>query len=236
MSTLTSQLSSEGILVITLNNPLSANSFGPSEADQLGNILRQKKWREAMGLIFCSTGRTFCSGGNLRYYASLKTRAAGLSANRKIRKSLSALAQFEIPSVAVVEGDCFGGGMELLSCFDYIVSAPHCLFGFWQRRIGLTYGWGGGARWLGRLSQAQLKNLTLNPRVVNAYEALHLGMIDEVAPVGLFQRAQQWILNSEKFPHAPVEAIKNFSAQKETNLFEKLWGNKEHRKVLKSRR
>ena len=101
----------------------------------------------------------------------MKGRQPGILANRKIRVQLKQLAHLPVPTLALVDGECYGGGVELLSCFDFIYSTPTSQFGLWQRKVGLTFGWGGGVRLLKRMSEHQLKQLCLEAKTLTALEA-----------------------------------------------------------------
>jgi len=225
----------EKILYVSLNHPERRNSFGVEEADKLVAAL-DKHQDEVQGLIFYAQGSTFCSGGNLDDYAQMKTAAQGRAANRKIRAALEKLEQWHRPTVAVVEGDCFGGGVELLSAFDYVIAAPYCFFGLWQRRQGLSLGWGGGERLLKRLEMRDLQKLLLSARTMTSLEAFQVGLIDEMAvPEMLAERAQEWIRVASGWPRQPVRSIKTFDPRTEQKEFEKLWWSDEHRRKLNQR-
>lgn len=226
----------ESTLFVCIDSPKTGNALGVEEAEALRQQLKGiEKKHTALVWGVAPGSRIFCSGGNLKSYAKDKTAKAGIAANRKIRSALMALEQLPIPTVAILSGDCFGGGLELLSCFDYILAAPHVLLGFWQRRIGLSYGWGGGSRWLRRLTPAQLKLLTLEARHFSVYEAHAIGMVDVILPEHrLLDEAKQWAERVQSSPMVNFTTIKRFEPKNEAREFEKLWFNKEHRRVLQA--
>lgn len=216
---------------IEINNIEFGNSFGPQEAHELMDFLDGPKAKIVSAIIWTNElGFPFCRGGNLKYYGSLATKLEGLKANREIRKSLLRLSTLPIPTLALVRGDAFGGGLELISCFDVVISTPAALLGFWQRRIGLTFGWGGGQRALNRLTSACLRRLALESASISAYEALTLGLVDQIVPADLSEalvvRRLKEILNGSP---ETCEAIKMWSAKAETKIFEDLWFSPEHR-------
>jgi enoyl-CoA hydratase/carnithine racemase len=160
----------------------------------------------------------------------MKAKKAGVTQAREIRKTLMALAKWSIPKVAFVSGDCFGGGMELLSCFDHRVAAPHVMFGFWQRRIALSFGWGGYARWSARVSADVIKELGFTARVFGAAEALRLGMIHQI---GTMNDVERWLSDSERWNHKSAETLSTVDAINEARLFEKMWWSDDHREIIK---
>ncbi|MCM2281532.1 MAG: enoyl-CoA hydratase/isomerase family protein [Bdellovibrionaceae bacterium] len=226
-----------GLLRLTLNAPARGNSFGLQDAEQLMKILKSREAQAARGLVLEASGRLFCAGGNLDDYAKMKSSAQGKAVNRKINSALRALSLWPGPTVAVVTGDCFGGGVEVVSAFDHVVSVPEAMFGLWQRRIGLSYGWGGGARLEERLGRAALKRLALSARSFSAYEAQTMGLVDEVHLRSMLEsRALEWMDHMASLPKAPVAGLKTFEPKSEQRLFERLWWNPEHRSVLARRR
>tara|TARA_B100001248_G_scaffold260334_1_gene248274 strand:- start:206 stop:901 length:696 start_codon:yes stop_codon:yes gene_type:complete len=213
---------------VIFGNHQSRNSFSLDEVEPLQFLLKQKKailWESSLP-------RTFCSGGNLKFYANhdLKT---GKKANRKIRKFLNSFANHEALTLALVDGDCLGGGLEVLSAFDVVYATPSSLFSLWQRKIALSYGWGGGTRLEKRIGKQRLKDLSLSCALVDAYTAKNIGLID-----GIFQRdkileaCEKRIEKENQLPQASFHFLKNFQRKEEAAFFEKIWGNPEHQKIL----
>jgi enoyl-CoA hydratase/carnithine racemase len=207
------------------------NSFGILQANELDVILKSKP--KAI-LFYSGVANVFCSGGNLKDYAS-KTRAQCSTTNKKIRNVLSKLSTVGVPTVAVVDGDVLGGGIEVVSTFDHVIATPKSLFGFWQRKIALSYGWGGGERLLRRMTWQNLKVKSLSTEMFDAYEGHRIGLVDQVVPSHLaLSNATDWILKQLNLPNESFLLLKNFTPKYETKDFEKVWGNASHKKVLKN--
>ncbi len=227
---------------VMFDDPSSRNSFRVSTSRELLKLLPQiEKLADVM--VFRSTGRVFCSGGNLKDHiaqGAVKSR----SANREITKCLARLSALEIPTVAVVRGDAFGGGLELLSAFDVVIAAPHVLLGFWQRRLGLSFGWGGGARFVKRVtSPARLVGLALEARALTASEALRHGIVDRVAASWAIEGVVQAdVVRMATLSDVSVRALKGLKAvtpveaRREQSLFEKIWYGPVHRAFLSSKK
>lgn len=215
------------LLRITHDSQLRSNAFTSEDADDLNEILKLKKVR---GLIWQSAHPTiFCSGGDLKTYAGL-SKAQGILLNRKIAKGLYSLASAPFPKVAYVNGDCWGGGLELLSCFDYRACASHALFGFWQRRNALTFGWGGFQRWNSKVSSDQIVQLSLSARIFSAREALRIGIIHQIISD---IKALSWLESAATLQRESGGATLKLRPQTEQKLFEQLWFSEEHRASLK---
>lgn len=221
------------ILHLTLNDASSRNAFSLKEAREL----RKHLDTDATAIVLSAEGRVFCSGGQLSDYAAMATGDEGREVNDEIRDILAQLAALAKPTACVIDGDVFGGGVELISCFDYVVASPHVQFGLWQRKIGLSFGWGGGARLEARLGSARLRHLALSTKPISAYEAKEIGLVDYLAHEhALLPHALAELTRLASLPTEPFATLKKFEASREASDFNKLWWNESHRSVLAKRR
>lgn len=219
-----------------LDDPSSRNALSLKEAQRLASELNLKKSNlDYDAVLVTARGSHFCSGGNLSDYAGMKKPEQGKAVNRKITAILDQLSTLAVPTACVIQGDCYGGGLELLGAFDYVVSLPEAQFGFWQRRIALSFGWGGRKRLSRRLSESQIDQLAMSSRNLSASEAKEIGLIDEVAIASrAVSQAEDWLIRTAALPALPLQQLKSSIGKKvdEQKFFEKLWWNKEHLKVL----
>lgn len=217
---------------LTLNHEDQGNSFGALDAEKLAKALKTKSLR---GLILTGCGsRFFCTGGNLAEQSKAKNAKSSLDGQKKIRAALAALEKWPNPTLALVNGDCFGGGTELISSFDRVITVPHAMFGFWQRKLGLTYGWGGGARLLRRLGP-KLFSESIGAKSFSAYHALEIGLVDSIVPeTELSSRGDEWLKHVLSLPsYAECKALRA-TPSSESKIFEKLWMNPAHKKVVQT--
>jgi enoyl-CoA hydratase/carnithine racemase len=111
------------------------------------------------------------------------------------------------------------------------------MFALWQRKIGLSFGWGGGARLEKRLGSSVLKRLSLSTAAISAGDALAIGLCDRlVREADLLSVASDSALAMAKLPSEPVETLKSFDKSSERDDFNSLWWNASHRAVLGSRK
>lgn len=215
---------------VVFDAPAVGQAWSVSDSEQLLELLAE----EPQAILFSSRGRIFCSGGNLADYAAAKAdRQIGISVNRVIRGAFLKLSRFTGPTAVVVSGDVFGGGLEMMSCFDRVVAAPHVLFHFWQRKIGLSFGWGGAQRLRDRMGESRLRSAALSAVSMTAPEALGCGMVDELAGErGLAARAERWLQHRLRLPKAPAQSLKTRDLKDEAEFFEELWLNPEHSESL----
>jgi enoyl-CoA hydratase/carnithine racemase len=226
------------VLMIEFEDSSSRNSFSLRAAEEF-----RSAWADTKGqyksIVFFARGRVFCSGGNLADYGALSSAEEGHRINRRITEILTEFSELEVPTICVVSGDCFGGGIELVSAFDFVLSVPHVMYGLWQRRIGLTFGWGGGSRLEARLGRQRLKNMALSAGTFSAFDARSVGLVDEICVESkINNRAVEIARRLNALPQGPISEIKQICADSENqkNLeqgsFERLWWSPEHRAAI----
>lgn len=219
-------------LELIFEDRATRNSFSVAAATELTLVLDQYSGQFDV-LLFKARGRVFCSGGNLTDYAKMTNPGEGLAVNREIEAALKKLALLPVPTFCFVDGDVFGGGVEVLSAFDFVYTAPHVMIGLWQRRIGLTFGWGGGARLERRLGEKRLIQLSLTTESLSAQQSRAIGLTDGIYLDGfaeaIFEREFRRL---SALPLLPITALKRWVASDERAIFEGLWWKGAHRGAL----
>jgi enoyl-CoA hydratase len=86
------------------------------------------------------------------------------------------------PWIAAVNGFAFGGGCELALCCDFIYASDTASFGQPEVKLGVIPGLGGTQRLARRVGVAKAKELGMTGDIVNAVEALRIGLADVVVP------------------------------------------------------
>jgi enoyl-CoA hydratase len=84
-------------------------------------------------------------------------------------------------TVALIDGDCFGGALDLVLAFDLRFATPRSRFAHPGARLGIVTGFGGTSRWRNALTRPAANQLFLANRVFTATEALDIGLVDRVA-------------------------------------------------------
>ena len=92
-----------------------------------------------------------------------------------------AIERLPCVTVALIDGDCFGGALDLILAFDLRFATPRSRFAHPCARLGIVTGFGGTSRWRNVMSRRAANQLFLANRVLSAAEAQNLGLIDRVA-------------------------------------------------------
>ncbi|MCX5779886.1 MAG: enoyl-CoA hydratase/isomerase family protein [Firmicutes bacterium] len=173
----------DGIAWITLNRPDSMNALTPLMLTQLNDALVAAREDEEVGVIVVTgSGRAFCAGLDLK--ALGKTEFSGGEVEPKyIIYGLRVIDTIiELPKVviAMVNGFCFTGGLEILLAFDLIVAAEEAYFGDTHARWGIRPSWGMSQRLPRIVGINKAKELSFTARKFTAQEAREMGMVNRV--------------------------------------------------------
>lgn len=195
------------IAVLMLNRPENLNSWNAamraemqSAVDQLGSD------DDLRVLVITGTGRAFSAGEDVRGMADLS--AVSTRAFRRVVRQFhnifEALEAMEVPVIAAINGTAAGGGLELALSCDFRIASDKARLGFPENKVGLIPGSGGCSRLVKLIGIAQAKRLVMTGKMLNAHEALALGLIEEsVAADDLMRRALDFAAElAEKAPQA----------------------------------
>jgi enoyl-CoA hydratase/carnithine racemase len=165
------------------------------------DIIKTVNWvnqnHEVSVLILTGGGSAFCSGGNVKEMAEKQGDFSGsvLEIQEQYRRGIQRLPlilnKAEIPLIAAVNGPAVGAGLDLACMCDLRIGSSRALVGETFLNLGLVPG-DGGAWFLQRLIGYQrAAEMTLSGRLVDASEALEMGLFLEVVePDELLHRAQ----------------------------------------------
>ncbi len=168
----------------------------------VADIIRTIDWANSSNsvsvLILTGDGAAFCSGGNVKEMAEKKGIFSGSACEiqQQYRQGIQqlplALSRLEIPVIAAVNGPAIGAGFDLANMCDLRIGSRKAKLGETFINLGIIPG-DGGAWFLQRLIGYQkAAELTLTGRLIDAQEALELGIFLEVVePEQLLPRAEK---------------------------------------------
>ena len=139
---------------------------------------------ELRALILSGAGGSFIAGGDLRELHSHPTWEDGQRLSSLMSAALERLEALPCVTLAAINGAARGGGVEIALACDLRVMAGDATLGLVQVTLGLTPGWGAGQRVLGLIGYARAMELLATGRIVDASEALSLGLVNRVTPAG----------------------------------------------------
>jgi enoyl-CoA hydratase/carnithine racemase len=128
-------------------------------------------------------GKAFVSGADISKFEDERaTREAVERYNATTEKVYSGVATFPKPTIAMIQGYCIGGGLNLAICCDLRFCSEGSRFGLPAAKLGLGYGYAGLKRYIDTLGPAHTKDIFFSARQIGAPEALAMGIVNRVLP------------------------------------------------------
>ncbi|MDR5884036.1 enoyl-CoA hydratase/isomerase family protein [Caballeronia sp. LZ032] len=183
------------VLTLQLSNPGKANALDFAMLAALDDAIARVEQDDTIRAVVLrgAEGGVFCSGADIREWSALDPETF---AQQWIGKGNELFGRFErvrCPTVAVIEGLCFGGGLELALCCDLRLATDSAGLRFPEVAIGAIPGWEGGDRLRRIAGRGRALEAVLLSREIDAHTALHWGVLNEVClPQDLPARLDDW--------------------------------------------
>ncbi len=188
---------SDAIAELRLDNPARLNAFTASMLAQLEGHL------EAIGrdlsvsavMVTAEGTRAFCAGADINGWGNLGPAEFARHWVRDGHRIFDRLARLSKPTVAVLNGHAFGGGLELAAACDIRVMAPRAALALPETGVGVVPGWSGTQRLIRLLPEPMVKEMALFGQRIGAERALACGFVAAVeedpraAATALLERA-----------------------------------------------
>jgi enoyl-CoA hydratase len=169
----------DGVAELVLNNPARRNAFSremlthlPSVVDQLAG-----QWSARVLVISGAGGQAFASGADISEVASAGD-PGQTSYESLYHEALGRLRELTMPVIAMIDGYCLGGGMQLALTADLRYATPGSTFGIPAARIGLGYRDTGSLAAL--IGSANAGEMLFTARRYSAADAARMGLVNQL--------------------------------------------------------
>lgn len=171
---------------LTLNNPplnlISDDLL--AELDSALATLESAAPGDVRAVVVTGSGeRAFSAGSDVKAFESHRG-AAGRPHFTREEAVMKRLADLPMPTIAAIEANALGGGLELALACDIRVASERASLGLPEVRLAVTPGAGGTQRLPRVVGMARAKEMTLTGRILDAHEAERIGLVSRVVPVG----------------------------------------------------
>ena len=186
MSLVELQRRSDGVAVITLNNP-KVNAISSALRHELRAAAEELTSSPPRAVVITGGDRIFAAGAEISEFAGPEE-ARRIGA--EFHSAFNAVAAIPRFVIAAVSGYALGGGCELALACDYRIASERAVFGQPEILLGIIPGGGGTQRLARLIGPSRAKGIIVSGRQVKAAEALQIGLADEVvAAEELHERA-----------------------------------------------
>lgn len=193
------------VAIVTIDNQPRLNAMTRAMMGELARRWDELESGPCRCIVLTGAGsRAFCAGADVSGDLSASVETA-----RVVSHALLKYDAYAKPIVAAVNGDCVGGGVELLLATDIRAAAPHARFGLPEVKWSI-YPFGGATVKLPQqIGHVHAMDLLLTGRLIDAAEAARLGLINRVVPA---EGLMDWALETadQIAAHSPsaVQAVK----------------------------
>lgn len=178
----------DGVAVLTMNRPDRLNAMSRPMLDAMLEALQRLADDPAVGaVVLTGAGRGFCAGGDVKAMAegnelggtTMEEKAQALRSRMETSRLLHEMPK---PTIAMVRGAAAGAGLSLALACDLRVASDNARFGTAFARVGYSGDFGGSYFLTQLVGTAKARELYYTAELVDASEALALGIVNRVVP------------------------------------------------------
>ena len=175
----------DAVAILTFNRPDKLNAINRQVLADLHQALDALAGAEGVrAIILTGAGeKAFAAGVDISEFTTL-TPVAAMRFAQDLGAAIEKVARMPKPVLAAVNGFCLGGGCELAMGCDFIYAAENARFGQPEINLGIIPGSGGTQRLSRLVGKARAKELIFTGDMIDAQEALRIGLVNRVLPPG----------------------------------------------------
>lgn len=170
---------------LLIDRAAKRNAFSRAMWEAVPSLLDEVAAMEGVRLLLlrsATPGSVFCAGADIAEMAENAADGEWCAAQQAaINAAQFALARFPLPVIAFVEGDAIGGGCALAMACDIRVATAQARFGITPSRLGLAYPLHDVKLLVDLVGPGQAKRLLFTGNLIDAEEALRIGLVDVMA-------------------------------------------------------
>ena len=176
---------SDGVGVITFNNPAKRNAMSLDMWEGLGNALVELRDNPDVRVVILTGAgdKAFVSGADISQFEKVRHNAAASEEySRKSEAQRALLANYPKPIIACIRGFCLGGGMQVAMAADIRFASDNSQFGIPAAKLGIAYGYDGLRHLVSLVGPSWARLIMYTGMKIDAAEAVRIGLVDRVLP------------------------------------------------------
>jgi len=173
-----------GVATATLNRPEVGNAYNADMLSALIGGLQSLAVDPAVRcLVVRGAGRHFQAGADINWLRQVADYPpeANFDASMATTRAMQLLNEFPKPTIALVQGACFGGGVGIVCCVDVAFATPDALFGITEVRVGVAPT-PISTHMVNAIGLRHTRRYALTGERFGAHEAARIGLVHEVVP------------------------------------------------------
>jgi enoyl-CoA hydratase len=181
-----------GVARILMNRPEAMNAITPAMLTELKAAVQAAgKTEEVRVICLTGAGRAFCAGVDLKALGdvTLAGGKVGSILDTPARELIDAIRAVPKPVIALVNGYCFTGALEIMLACDLVIASVQAKIGDTHAKWGLRPTWGMSARLPRRVGFLKAKELSFTADAITAQEAERIGLVNLVCPADELEQA-----------------------------------------------
>jgi enoyl-CoA hydratase len=182
----------DGVGRITMNRPEAMNAITPAMLKELkAAVLAAAQAEEVRVVVLTGAGRAFCAGVDLKALGevTLAGGKVGDILDIPARELIDAIRAVPKPVIALVNGFCFTGALEIMLACDLVIASEQAKIGDTHAKWGLRPTWGMSARLPRRVGFLKAKELSFTADAITAQEAERIDLINLAVPADKLEEA-----------------------------------------------
>jgi len=175
-----------GIATITINRPTQRNAVTYEMWKRLGPLVAELDADRAVRAVILRGAGTqaFSAGADIAEFEEQRSNSAlAITYHAAVEDAFKAVANLAKPTIAMVAGFCIGGGLELAIAADLRIAADNSRYGMPTAKLGLVMPHWEMSRLIRLVGAGRAMDMILTARLVEAQEALHIGLISRLVPL-----------------------------------------------------
>ena len=189
------RVDARGIAYVTLNRPEVYNAYNGELLAGLHATYDALAAKNPRAVVIAGAGKNFQAGADVGWLNSVRQSSPqdNLKASRLTAEAVQRLNLLPVPTVALVQGACFGGGTGIVAACDVVIAADNANFSIAEVRVGVA-----GTIIIPQLNDAiglrQVRRYALTGERFDAKEAHRIGLVHEVVPLAELTAAGERIV------------------------------------------
>jgi len=215
---------------LILNRPERLNALNLAIWDRVPALLEKAAVDPEVKVLMVSgaDARAFAAGADIAEFEAIMAAGTADDYFGRMCKATRALAAFPKPTIAVIQGPCFGGACSVALCCDFRFADDTAKFGITPARLGIVYPLEDAKRLIEAVGVGPARDLLMTGRFLNHEEALTLGLIDKLWPAArLWDEAHAYA--------ATLSGLSQFSIRATKEIFSEILGGAAEETALSRR-